>query len=839
MVTFQLILSSVRRQAWLYGLWIVALTMSVSGLMIIDIYRSSLSTTLREQGTKILTADVSLSTRRKLTETEVSTFKAAFPPGSRFAAMTEMFAMSSSEEETRLCLLRFIDSEYPLMGRLKISGVESHGRDLNDGEQVWVAPDLLALMNTKVGGKLKIGQVEFVIAGTIDQDSSQTFRIGNMAPRVYVHARHLAATGLVQYGSTFTDGIYSAWSSPVENIKTKLEQQLEDPALQITVPADLEQGSLRVLTRMLDYLGLVGLVTLALGWVGVYYLGRRWLLSELMSGGVLKALGLTSRDLLTLWLSKLTLILILGMILGGAVAWMASQLIIPLFKGGLPDDFHLVWTWNSTGLLFLVGPCVGWLLMLDPMERVARANPLQLIANISPPQKWGRLAFSLIAILGFLSVALTYLQARSWKISGTFLGALLGSLSIVAVTVYLGLMWLGPKREKMSGWLWPMVTALWTRRAGVTILLITVSALSSLLALLIPHLEKTIVGEFHQRPAEDRPILFLFDIQDDQLEPLLADMKDLDVPVSQKSPFIRARLVKVNGKSFERGVTGKWSTREEEVDARMRNRGVNLSYRAKLGPAERSIAGKEFEELSLSPPEVSIEQGYAERLGLSLQDLLTFDIQGVEIEGRIAQVREVDWDSFQPNFFMQFRDGVLNEAPKTWIVTLMAHKTLTPPEIQRGLAKKFPNVTSLNVNDTISTVQALVQRLAGGLKIASRLSLALGIFVFIMILSFQLLSSERDWIQLRRLGFGFGDLLKLQFSAYALMSLAGLLLGAFLSLSVCWILARWAFESYPRFDWPSLVVISCLTAGLSALALAWLSRWSFKNSAFKSRFDGL
>ena len=285
MAFIELVRTSFLRQKSLYVLWLLSLCAAVSGLVMVDVFRHSLTETLRVQGRKILTADVSLSTRRALSNQDRETFRLSTPSPARFAELTEMFAMVSSGSESRLSMLRFISDEYPLLGELQIEragqSTAGHGLALREANLAWVAGDLLTLMNLQVGSPIKIGELTFTIAGTIKKDSSQTFRMGNMAPRIYVHRDFLAPSRLVQFGSTFSDTLLAAFTMPEQpGLKASLERKFGDPSSQVTVPADLEQGSLRVLSRLLDFLGLTGLITLSLGWIGVYYLGRRWLSLE-------------------------------------------------------------------------------------------------------------------------------------------------------------------------------------------------------------------------------------------------------------------------------------------------------------------------------------------------------------------------------------------------------------------------------------------------------------------------------------------------------------------------------------------------------------------------------
>lgn len=829
----QLILQSFRRQKFLYVLWLVSLCLAVSGLVIVDVYRYSLSDTLKVQGRKILTADASISIRRMLTDEERKTFQESLP-NARTADLTEMFAMVTVGPESRLGMLRFASDDYPLIGDLNIEDAQgtSHpgkASELSSEKLAWVAGDVLALMNTKIGDEIQIGQLKFKIAGTIKKDSSQTFRMGNMAPRIYVNRAYLKDSGLVQFGSTVSDTRLALLpSEPQPGLKKTLEQKFADPALQITVPADLEQGSLRVLSRLLDFLGLTGLITLALGWIGVYYLGRRWLSLESSSAAILKALGVSTAQLRGLLLTKLLIVLASGVLLGGILAWIGAQAFEPLFKESMPAEFSLVWSWQNTALLLVVGPLAGILLLFPAVSQLSSEKPLSLFQERGE-SKASPLAIGFVLIGGaFLFFLLTLLQARSWLVTGTFLGALAASIVLIGGLSYGFLRLVKSRRAGHWSVRFHLLSALWTRRLGTSLLLIMVSALAGLLSQLLPHLEKTLVGELRSPERQDRPGLFMVDIQDEQLPRLQKFLGDNGLEYSKTSPFIRARILAVNGQSFERSEVGQFSTREEEMDARFRNRGVNLSYRDKLSDSESILEGKDWKDLRTEPPEISVEEGYAKRLGFKMNDLLKFDIQGIELEAKVASIRKIDWDSFQPNFFIQFPDGVLNQAPKTWIMTLKRHAHLTPVQMQTLVTKAFPNVTSINVQEALDSATELIGKLASDLKISSRLALGLGIFVFLLILMFQLLSARGDWRQLLVLGMTAREVWWLQVFTYGGLCLIGTLIGALLSLGVAWGLFHFAFDSHSEFDFLGMLQIWLITWGSAVLGLGWLGAQELK-----------
>ena len=52
-------------------------------------------------------------------------------------------------------------------------------------------------------------------------------------------------------------------------------------------------------------------------------------------------------------------------------------------------------------------------------------------------------------------------------------------------------------------------------------------------------------------------------------------------------------------------------------------------------------------------------------LGVGVGDEIVWDVQGVPLPTRIASLREVDWARFEPNFFVVFAPGALEDAPQS------------------------------------------------------------------------------------------------------------------------------------------------------------------------------
>lgn len=126
----------------------------------------------------------------------------------------------------------------------------------------------------------------------------------------------------------------------------------------------------------------------------------------------------------------------------------------------------------------------------------------------------------------------------------------------------------------------------------------------------------------------------------------------------------------MNDENFEKGEADlKNKTREEVREVNFRNRGFNLSYRSHLDRSEKLTSGLPFSSPRWdgeSIPELSLEYRFADRLGLKIGDALTFDIQGVELDAKVVNLRKVRWTTFTPNFFILLQPVVLDYCSKNF-----------------------------------------------------------------------------------------------------------------------------------------------------------------------------
>jgi putative ABC transport system permease protein len=330
--------------------------------------------------------------------------------------------------------------------------------------------------------------------------------------------------------------------------------------------------------------------------------------------------------------------------------------------------------------------------------------------------------------------------------------------------------------------------------------------LGSLLINILPQLTTSLENEFKTESTSKIPSLFLFDIQDDQVQPVKALLEQEQIHDLGFSPMVRARILKINDQDYERKIEGDgFRTREEEAEARFRNRGVNLSYREKISDSEEITDGKPFsgvfDSIKQKYPEISMEYKYAQRLGVKMGDILKFDVQGVEVEGQVINFRKVKWTSFQPNFFILLQEGVLNDAPKTFITALPKLPEKRKAELQSLIAQKFGNVSIIDVQRTVNEILKIGDQMNWSMELMAALALFTGYVVLYSIVSSQVRLRRWELNMLKVVGASFSDITQYMIIEFLVLAFAAGLIGSGLSVLVSYCISYYVFEGSFVLNW--------------------------------------
>jgi putative ABC transport system permease protein len=209
-------------------------------------------------------------------------------------------------------------------------------------------------------------------------------------------------------------------------------------------------------------------------------------------------------------------------------------------------------------------------------------------------------------------------------------------------------------------------------------------------------------------------------------------------------------------------------------------------------------------------------------MNFKVGDVLSFDVQGVEIQGQIYSLRKVKWNSFQPNFFIQFQSGVLDQAPKTFLMSIPAMGDAQKTQLQNEMVKDFSNISMIDVHRTLEKIFDLADKMSWSLQMMALLSIFAGLIVLYSVSSHQVRARRWDINLFKIMGASPESLqLNLLFE-FGLLGLTAAILGLLLSLLGTAALSQYLFEATPIFD---LKMIPLTLLGVPALCLlvAWLA----------------
>ena len=817
------------------------LALGLAGFIALNSFKESLDDHLGKNSQAILGADVALTSYVPFEEKILSTLESNFPENTLSTRKTSLFTMVATKDQSRLVQVIGIEENFPFYGKMilnkrgKVNPIKLIQSLTTSGES-WVYPELLNILNIKVDGSIKIGEQSFIIADSVIDDPSSSFSSFGFAPRIYLGLSQMEETGLLTKKSRVSyQRLYRVTEGTnLDLLVVKLKTQIKNfdgSASKIRVLTHKSAGNNlgRLMGYLNDYLGLVAMIAVFLAGIGTAYLFRNYLVQRFREMSILMSLGATRQQTYRMVLWQL------GFLGTGAalIAIIMSMGILPflplLLKNFLPRGFETHANLSSLVFAFVLGGVGSFVFCLPILSRIRSVQPLNLfhenLGNHEQDNQFWRQGLSYLPLL-LLSWGLAVWQSHSWLVGSTFVGMLLCAILILGIVAW-GVLEFAGKLSHTSGNTMKRLAFrnLQRNRAGAISCFLAL-ALGTLLINLIPQIYQGLQEEV-SRPEDYRiPSLFLFDIQPEQIEPLKNLLAQENEQLNYLSPMVRARLEKVNKETFKSYSEEAPKTREQERERGFRMRTLNLSYRTQLSESEYIVEGHplaaKYDWDSGIPAEVSLEERFAERIGLKLGDLLTFNVQGIPVEAKIVNLRRVKWNSFQPNFFILFQPGILEDAPATFLASIGGFEKFRRLRFQNLIVKDFPNVSVIDVTRMVKRVLKISDQMVLALRLMAYLSIFAGLVVVFSIARHEVEGRLWELNLLKVLGARFHDIQKMIQIEFGLLGIFAGLFGVSVSLIMSYGVAWWFFENLWKWTWQisfaSVVGVTSLSVGVAWLA---------------------
>lgn len=770
-----------------------SIMVGIAALVAIGSLGYNLNRAIEEQANALLGADLVLASREAFSPEAQQLVNSLGGEQSRETSFHTMIYFPRTGG-TRLVQARALSGEFPFYGQFKTEPGYAAAAFRRRNGGTLVEQTVLAQFNAQIGDEIRLGNLASRVTGRLENIPGETITLSTIAPRVYFSMDDLAKTGLLREGSLAQFRVYFKFApgTDVAQIVNRLRPRLETLRLHAETVDQRKRELGRAMDNLYHFLNLVGFVALLLGGLGVASAVHVHVKQKLGTVAVLRCLGGSVAQTFAIYLAQAMSLGVFGALAGAALGLGIQSFLPKVLADFIPFSFQFHTSWVAIARGMLVGFGICGLFTLLPLLAVRRVSPLAALrVSVERP---GRDPLRPLIGVGLAAavVAFALSQSRNWRIGVGFvagLGIALAALGAIAQLLILA------ARKCVPGalpfWVRHGLASL-HRPANRTLLLLLSLGLGTFLMLTLYLVQTNLLGQLLSSGGQNQANAVLFDIQQTQMEPVRQLIQSLQLPVLDEMPIVTMRLSSVNGQSIKSILADK-DTRHSRWAFR---REYRSTYGDHLRPGERIIAGTFVSSVtnnsSIVP--VSLEEGIAKELGVHLGDELVFDIQGVPITTRVASLRTVEWRRIQPNFFVLFPRGALEQAPAMHVLVTRVSSSEQSARMQRGLVTAFPNISVIDLTLVLRTLDSILGKISFVVRFMALFTVATGLIILVSTLAVTRHLRLQESVLLRVLGASRAQVLKIMVVEYFSLGFLGTLTGVLLAVVAAWALALFVFK---------------------------------------------
>jgi putative ABC transport system permease protein len=697
---------------------LAAVALAVAALTAVGFLTDRIGKAVARQANEVLAADLRLRSQE--------------PIPASWRSRAEEFDLRTAETRTfpsvvfagdlsALATIKAVSETYPLRGNVRVSdtlfGEQRVVDNVPPRGEIWVDGALLARVDADVGESLTVGESELLVTAVLTYRPDQSIGFASLAPSLLLNIDDIPASGLIGEGSRVR---YALLVAGDETAVTEFNDAIQDDLPDSVRASSREESSERAYNaadRAQRFLSLTAVISLLLSAVAVAMSARRFAHRRMDTVALMKSLGATQRFVISVAVIQLMLLGLLGIIAGSAVGYVAEEILSWILADLIANDLPIVGPMpvvlaSGSAIVLLIG------FALPSLIQLRNTPPLRVLRHDAMPP-----APSRVFVAGISLAAVAALLYRSVG-DALMLVILLGGIVVIAAALYLvgrGLVATMGRFRSGVGVAWRYGLANVARRGRDSAIQVVAFGLGLTVLLLLTIVRTDLLQGWRQTLDQNAPNHFMINIQPHERESVASIYQSAGIEVPTFMPLIRARMVMINDESVK---DREYPTRDGDW---MANREANLSFAADLSPSNTIVDGEWWPEDYDGPPLVSVEEEAAIETGLVVGDRMTFLIAGRELEATIASTRKVNWDSFQPNFFMVFSPGALDDMPATYIASLRIEKEQQSVLVK--LVRTHPSISVIDLDSILQQVRGIIEKASLAVQAVFIFTLAAGIAV--------------------------------------------------------------------------------------------------------------
>jgi putative ABC transport system permease protein len=705
---------------------ILCLALGVAAIAAVGLLRSAIQGGLADQGAVLLGGDAQMNFTYRFASDAEKAWMADHAV--EVSEIVDFRSLAVVGEDRALTQVKAVDDAWPLVGAVgleegNLAQAFAPQGGLPGGVMEKILADRLGL---KVGDTFKLGMQTFRLGAVLLKEPDSATAGFGLGPRTLVRTADLAQSGLIVPGTLYEADyrLLLPAGADLDALQAEAEVAFRDKGMVWTDKRNAARGVEKFVDRLGSFLILIGLAGLAVGGVGVASAVRAFMAARVGTIATLKVLGAEGALVLRVYLLQISVICLVGVVLGLALGAGGLLLGAPLLAGLMPFPVAFGLYWAPLLQAAFYGMVSGLLFALWPLAQAVRQRVTSLYRGTAE-RVWPKPAHlaGIAALLALFVGGAVWFSGNAALALGT-LGGVFAALVVLA-GAGVGVKLLARRAARLGlvngrpALRWALA-AMGGPRSEVQAVVLSLGLGLSVLAV-VGQIDANFRAAISRDLPAKAPSFFFMDIQDAQLEPFNTLItSNPAVTQLQTAPMLRGILTQINGRKARDVVGDHWVVTGD--------RGISF---ADVPPAGTTVTeGEWWAKDYTGPAQVSFAATEAEEMHLKLGDQLTINILGRDVAATLTSFRKVDFSSAGMGFIMVINSAAVAGAPHSSIATVYA-----APEAEAAILRQasdtFPNITAIAMKEAIARAAEALSAIATATVLAAGAVLVTGLVVLV------------------------------------------------------------------------------------------------------------
>ena len=687
-----------------------SIVLAVTSISSVGFLGDRLKSSMQMQASSILGADLVL---RSATEIDSKYLNLASSLDLKSAETATFLSMIITDEDNLLTSIKAVTPSYPLRGKLTVVNFDNspiqHSGSPPQGS-IWIEKKVSESLELNQSDNIIIGNKNFIVEAIIQDYPDRNSSFVGFYPVAIVNINDVDAMGVIQTGSRV---VYRQLFSGTQKNLDRFVESLDTlpPNIRLQNAIDVGDNLGEDIDNSTTFFNLASLFTIIISVIAAMMAVRRYASRNLLHTSLMKVFGASKTFILGHQIMQLFLLIITASSFGLIFGYALQHLLISTLQGIInadlpPPSFRPVILGLITATFVVFATAAPYIKILSDTQ------PIRILRNDFTIKLSSNFIIYLVAffsMFGFLGILFQDLKLILYIVITlvvvTFALYSMGRLLLYALSFM----------QFSNGTGWKLGLKNLVQRGNESILQVIIFGLSLLFLVVLAETRTDLVDSWSETLDEDTPNYFLFNIQEYNLKPISNYFEDQAQITPDFTPLIRGRLL-----------SAKRPGSDVNFDNLM-DREANLTWQNLLPVSNKLVAGKWWAEGD-EVKEVSVDQEIAASMDLEIGDELTFSAGGKTFSVSVTSFREIEWQSFSPNFFFILSPAAGKELPNSYITSI---KVKDSNKLMNNFVATFPTITSVNLEAIINQAKNSISSASLAVQYIFLLTLIAGVLALI------------------------------------------------------------------------------------------------------------